>query len=179
MSNEQQEYLCQQRLKSLTLVDRLVDSPPLPEALLRQFFTVPEFYLAVLENTRVGTQKLPRNSERINFVVDTTTRVKYRMFREYNERMDEAKVRQLRQTLQEHFYDLARHTQSNMVYKLMVPRRVQKNRFDVLSTQINTNVLSPGMFFRTYLRPILVSIEGEESVDRLRGALEVFKTCGP
>lgn len=77
----------------------------------------------MLENTKVGTQKLPKNSERINFVVDTTTKVKYRMFREYNDRMDEAKIRQLRQILQENFYDLSKHTQSNMVYKLMIPRR--------------------------------------------------------
>ena len=35
------------------------------------------------------------------------------------------------------------------------------------------------MFFRTYLKPILISIEGEESVGKLREMLEPFKACGP
>ena len=133
----------------------------------------------MLENTRVGTQKLPKNSERINFVIDTTTKVKYRMFREYNDKMDDAKICQLRQILQDNFYDLTKYTQSNMVYKLMIPRRFQKNRYDILSTQINTNVVSPDILFKTYLKPILVSIEGQESVDKLKEMLEPFRACGP
>lgn len=66
-----------------------------------------------------------------------------------------------------------------MVYKLMIPRRFQKNRYDILSTQINTNVISPGMLVRTYLKPILISVEGEESVSKLKDMLEPFKACGP